>query len=93
MKIEQRIQKLLSASFDQIALIDNVLDGKANPTNTPGDRRLLTLMDAARELNVSRMTVHRMAADGRLPVVETRLGRRRIPSAALTALLQGKEAV
>jgi hypothetical protein len=31
-----------------------------------------------------------MAADGRLPIVETRAGRRRIPSAALTDYAAGR---
>lgn len=92
MTTESRITKLLSASPDTLSKIDMLLEGRPIETNT-GDRHLLTLMEAARVMGLSRMTIHRMAADGRLPVVETRAGRRRIPSAALTALLQGKEVV
>ena len=51
----------------------------------PSESELLTL------LGVSRMTIHRMAADGRLATIQTRAGRRRIASAALTAFLTGKE--
>lgn len=90
MTTESRITKLLSASPDTLLKIDMLLEGRRIETNT-GDLRLLTLMEAARVMGLSRMTIHRMAADGRLPVVETRAGRRRIPSASLTALLQGKE--
>ena len=92
MTTESRITKLLSASPDTLLKIDMLLEGRQIETNT-GDRRLLTLMEAARVMGLSRMTIHRMATDGRLPVVETRAGRRRIPSAALTALLQGKDVV
>ena len=43
----------------------------------------------AEALGVSRQTVFRMSRDGRLPVVETRAGRFRVPSYALTDLLKG----
>jgi excisionase family DNA binding protein len=59
--------------------------------NKPIDRRLLTMTQAAKELNVSRMTIRRMCNDGRLPVVETRAGRRWIPNTALTNLVMGKK--
>ena len=55
----------------------------------PADRRLLTLAATATVLGVSRQTVLRMSRDGRLPVVETRAGRFRVPSYALTDLLKG----
>lgn len=56
-----------------------------------GSLRLLTLSEAARAINVSRATVQRMCADGRLATVETRLGRRRVPFTALTALVSRGE--
>lgn len=90
MSKEQLIGRLLAATTDELRKIELVFAGKTESADT-GDRRLLTLMDAAKVMGLSRMTIHRMAADGRLPVVETRAGRRRIPSAALTALLTGKE--
>ena len=90
MTIEQRFSKMLSATPETLTKIDTLLEGKPAQTETVADRRLFTLMGAAKELNVSRMTVHRMCADGRLPTIETRLGRRRIPSAAITAFLTGK---
>lgn len=61
--------------------------------NKPIDRRLLTMTQAAKELNVSRMTIRRMCNDGRLPVVETRAGRRWIPNTALTNLVKGARKV
>lgn len=90
MSKEQLIGRLLAATTEELRKIELVFAGKTESEDS-GDRRLLTLMEAARVMGLSRMTIHRMAADGRLPVVETRAGRRRIPSAALTALLQGKE--
>ena len=88
MSKEEIMMKILTATPETIGRVAEVLDGRPTET-TPGDRRLLTLMDAARELNVSRMTVHRMAADGRLPTITTRAGRRRIASAAITEFLKG----
>jgi len=89
MNTELRFTKLLSASPDTLVKIDTLLEGKQIETDT-GDRRLLTLMDAAREIGCSRMTIHRMCADGRLATIQTRVGRRRIPSAVITAFVTGK---
>lgn len=69
--------------------IMNKITDEATVPATSEDRRLLTLTQAANELNVSRMTVSRMCADGRLPLVETRAGRRWVPSAALTVFVKG----
>ena len=91
MTTETRFSKLLAASPDTLAKIDTLLEGKQIETDT-GDRKLLTLMDAARVTGLSRMTIHRMCADGRLATIQTRAGRRRIASAALTAFLSGKVA-
>ena len=85
---EQLMVKLLTAAPEMLARVEALLENKQIET-TPADRRLLTLGQAAKVLSVSRMTVYRMARDGRLPVVETRAGRHRIPSNALTALLNG----
>jgi len=89
MSKEEIMMKILTAPADTLAKVANVLDGKANVQPETGDRRLLTLMDAARELGISRMSVHRMCADGRLPTVTTRAGRRRVASQAITDLLKG----
>jgi len=84
---DQLIMKLLSAPPEELtrwyAFAENKCEAAA-----PADRRLLTLAAAAKVLGVSRQTVFRMSRDGRLPVVETRAGRFRVPSYALTALLQ-----
>lgn len=85
---EQLIMKLLLASSEMLDRVEAVLD-KRQMEAALSDRRLLTLAAAAGMLGVSRMTIYRMTRDGRLPVVETRAGRYRVPSNALTALLMG----
>jgi len=87
MSKEQLMMKLLTAQPDMLARVEAILENRQTET-TPADRRLLTMTAAAQELGCARMTVFRMARDGRLPVVETRAGRYRVPSSALTALLQ-----
>lgn len=86
MSKEEIMMKILTATPETIGRVAAILDGRPTGT-TPGDRKLLTLMDAAREIGCSRMTVHRMCADGRLATVQMRAGRRRIPSAAITAFV------
>ena len=90
MSKEEIMMKILTATPETIGRVAEVLNGRPTET-TPSDRRLLTLTEAAHELNVSRMTIYRMCADGRLATIQTRAGRRRIASAALTAFLTGKE--
>lgn len=89
MNKEELIGKLLAATPAELKRVAAVFTGEAptEPTD-PTDRRLLTIAQAARALNVSRTTVWRLLRDGRIPVVELRPGSRRIPSAALTALAQ-----
>ena len=85
---EQLLMKLLTAPPEVLARVAATLENKREAT-APTDRKLLTLAAAAAILGVSRQTVLRMTHDGRLPVVETRAGRYRVPSYALTELLQG----
>ncbi len=89
MTFEIRFSKLLSATPDQLAQIDALLEGHGRLLTEPGDRKLFTFTAAASTIGVSRQTIWRMVRAGRLPTVEIRAGRRRIPSSALTNLLQG----
>lgn len=89
MTTETRFTKLLQATPEQLASIDALLDGQGLGLKEPTDRKLLTLTAAADALGVSRQTVWRMVNDGRLPTVEMRAGRHRVPSNALTELLKG----
>ena len=79
---EALIRKLLAATPAERNRLAAVLAGET-PTE-PTDRRLLSIQQAADALNVSRSTVWRLLRDGRLPFVELRPGRRRIPSVAVT---------
>ena len=88
MTTETRFKQILTATPEQLARIDEVLEGKTATTKV-ADIRLLTFSDAARALQVSRQTIWRMVNDGRLRVVEIRDGCRRVPAVALTELTQG----
>ncbi|MFA7174027.1 MAG: helix-turn-helix domain-containing protein [Kiritimatiellia bacterium] len=87
MTLEKRIQALITAEPEKLSQIDAILSGDAH-TEAPGDRRLLTMTQAAEVLGLSRQTIWRMIKDDRLPVIEIRRGRYRVPSAALTSMLQ-----
>ena len=87
MTTEERISTLLSTDADTLAEVDSILEGKTtDPAST--DRKLLSMTQAAETLGLSRQTIWRMVKEERLPVVEIRTGRYRVPSAAITALLQ-----
>ena len=87
---EKRMTLLLAATPDVLRRVDRVLTGEPGEGATdPGDRRLLSIQQAARALNLSRTSVWRMLRDGRLPFIELRKGSRRIPSEAITALVKG----
>ena len=87
MSTEQLMRRLLTATPSELKKIEAVFTGEG-PTD-PGDRRLLTIAQAARALNVSRTTIWRLLRDGGLPCVEIRPGSRRIPSQAITQLVKG----
>jgi excisionase family DNA binding protein len=87
MNVEHRFQKLLTATPDQLAKIDALLEGKSSAPEQV-DARLLTLTAAAERMGLSRQTVFRMTRDGRLPVVEVRAGRLRVPALALQNLVR-----
>ncbi len=91
--LEQLMARLLAATPGERARVAAVFTGAATAPAAPADRRLFTISDAARELGISRATVHRCLADGRLPAIEVRAGRRRISSAALSAFAAGRGAM
>lgn len=82
---EELIGRILAATPDQIKMVERALSGEKAAEVT--DTRLLTFSDAARRMNVSRQTIWRMVKEGRLPTVETRPDRYRVPAAALTAFV------
>lgn len=86
MSKEQLMGRLLTATPSELKKIEAVFTGEG--ATEPTDRRLLSIAQAARALNVSRTTVWRLLRAGRLPTVELRPGSRRVPSAAVTAFAQ-----
>ena len=90
MNKEQLMGRLLTATPSELKKIEAVFTGEG--LTEPTDRRLLTIAQTARALNVSRATIWRLLRDGRLPFVELRKGSRRIPSEAITALVKGEVA-
>ena len=90
MTTERRMTLLLAATPDTLRRVDRVLTGEPTEGATdPGDRRLLSIRQAADALGISRTTVWRLLRDGRLPFIELRKGSRRIPSEAITTLVKG----
>jgi excisionase family DNA binding protein len=89
MTTEQRLSAILAANPGVLRRVDAILSGEIETPTEPTDRRLLTIAQAARELNLSRTSIWRMLRDGRLPFIELRKGSRRIPSEAITALVKG----
>ena len=84
MTTEQRLSAILAANPGVLRRIDSILSGEIEGAGDPGDRRLLSIAQTARALNLSRTSIWRMLRDGALPCVEIRPGSRRIPSAAVT---------
>jgi len=58
-------------------------------TKAPASARLLNNKQAADMLGLSKQTIRRLVKAGRLPVVETRVGRLRIPEQAIIDLAAG----
>ena len=89
MTTEKRMTLLLAASPDTLRRVDRILSGELiEGATAPGDRRLLSIQQAADALGVSRTTVWRLLRDGRIPVVELHPGSRRVPSQAVTEFAQ-----
>lgn len=91
MQTNDRFQALLNADEKTLEKIDSILEGKGSD-QAPAtiDRRLLMMGEAAKVLNVSRSTIHRMIRDGLLATVELREGTLRIPSQVLTDFVNQK---
>ena len=85
---EQVIGLVLTATPQQLNTVESVFTGKSESKQARVSSRLLDYQQTADALNVSRQTVRRMIAAGRLPVVEIRAQRFRVPEAALIALVE-----
>ena len=84
MTTEQRLSAILAANPGVLRRVDRILSGEIEGATDPGDRRLLSIRQAADALGISRTTIWRLLRDGALPCDEIRPGSRRIPSAAIT---------
>ena len=89
MNKEEIISKVLQANPEQLTAIQNALNPTTTPTTVMQDRKLLNMTQAGKIIGVSRTTVWRLAKEGKLKLVETRLGRKRIVSQSLTDFVSG----
>ena len=88
--LNERLLKLLKASPEQLAAIDQVLAGKLPRTPSKPTGPLLMGMGAgAARLGVSRATLWRMIKTGKLERVEVLPGSYRVRCADLEAIVEG----
>lgn len=74
----ERIVAFLHASEDQLKLIDEILEGRNNPSvKEEAETKLITQRDAARRLGISPTTVWRLIKEGTLLTVRQR-GKQRV---------------
>lgn len=74
----ERIISFLRASEDQLKLIDEILEGRNNPSvKDEAETRLITQKDAARRLGISTTSVWRLIKEGTLLTVRQR-GKQRV---------------
>ena len=86
----ERIMKLLAANPATLAKVDAVLNGTdGKPDKAEADCRLITYMEAAKLLGVSRPTVYRLAQTRRLEVVPLN-GVNRITKRSIEAFAAGE---
>ncbi|NLE42145.1 MAG: helix-turn-helix domain-containing protein [Lentisphaerae bacterium] len=75
----------------ELARVDAIRKGEAAPAApAPVSTRLLSMGAAAAALGVSRQTVWRLVKEKKLPTVEIRRGRTRIPEAGLREFVEGR---
>lgn len=86
MTTEERFVKLATATPEQRAQVDAILEGRTS-RRTDAEVRLLSVTDAAKMMDISRMTVYRLKKAGRLASVELPGGTERITLASVLALI------
>jgi len=80
----------LPDSAPELACVDAIRLGIAAPAAAaPTSTRLLSMGEASAALGVSRQTTWRLVREKKLPTVEIRRGRLRIPEAGLRAFVEG----
>ena len=87
----ERLLRFLSATPEQQAAIDRILEGRLapEPDELPKGPLLMMIKDAAALVGVHRATIWRLVRAGRLEAVEL-LGSVRIPRADVEALARGR---
>ena len=86
MTTNERFLKLATATPAQCAQVDAILEGRAE-RSAAAEVRLLSVTDAAKMMDISRMTVYRLKKAGRLSTVELPGGTNRITLASVLALI------
>lgn len=86
MTTNERFLKLATATPEQWAQVDAILEGRTAKRND-AEVRLLSVTDAAKMMDISRMTVYRLKKAGRLASVELPGGTERITLASVLALI------
>ena len=90
MNTEERFQKLLLASPEQIQAIDEILkSGIVRPTTVPSAPLLLGMTASAKLLGISRATLWRMIKIGFLQKIEVLPGSFRLRRLDLEAIAKG----
>ena len=75
----------------ELARVDAIRKGEAAPgAPAPVSTRLLSMREASAALGVSRQTTWRLVRENKLPTVEIRRGRLRIPEAGLREFVEGR---
>lgn len=74
---------------DRRNMLESLKRGPEAAARAPVSARLLNYRQAAERLGLSKQTVRRLIKAGRLPVVETRAGRTRVPEQAVIELAAG----
>ena len=81
----------LPDSAPEIVAVDAIRLGIAAPAAAaPTSTRLLSMGEASAALGVSRQTTWRLVKEKKLPTVEIRRGRLRIPEAGLREFVEGR---
>ena len=76
----------------ELARVDAIRRGNvdAPAAAAPASTRLLSMGEASAALGVSRQTTWRLVRENKLPTVEIRRGRLRIPEAGLREFVEGR---
>lgn len=92
----ERIRLIMAASKELLDRIDAILEGRdlvQGQGQGQKSAKLLNYLQAAKMTGMCRSTVARMVYDGRLPVVEIRKGKKRIPEQAILDFIQGAKRI